>query len=174
LTVREDAHIVSVNGTLDETLSVFEHFLLCTVHAEHGVEGVIFRPSLLADSEREVVMNVERHGFLLGVFELHLRERTDTAVDTNFTLQVFQLVQQLLSLDLLFLVFGCDNIELSGSLLKMLLQQTGLFFQGSCLTSGFRELLDLLLEFLVFGQRFLQLLLHLLEFFFARTGQIFT
>ena len=83
---------------------------------------------------------------LFRIISFSLREGSDTAVDSDFTLHIFQLVQKLFALCLFFFVLLGYLVEFSCALFQLLFHEDKLLFEGDSLSSSLTEFVSLLLQ----------------------------
>jgi len=102
LTIGEDANIITVNCTLDQSLCFIEHFLLSWFWAKDAIK-VIGIVDSTSNRQRELIINFDTHFVFSSIFLFRSWEWPDSAVYSNLTFQVFQLVKESLSLNLFFL-----------------------------------------------------------------------
>ncbi len=165
LSVSKDADIVAIDCTLNKTIAIFKDLILCRFLIKYCIKIVFFGSTFASrstsNSDWHLISFIIAPDVFLRIFQLTLRERSDSAVDTHLSFQVFKFIEKLFPLGLLFLVFGRHLVELSCAFFELLLDQSEFFLQSLCLMGSLTKLFSLFLQISVF---FLQYSYQFFEF----------
>lgn len=162
LTIGKDANIVSIDCALNKTVGLLEDLILSGLWSEDAVEVVVVI-NTCTHGEGHLIIDLDAHLGLGSIFSLGLGEWSDTAVYSDLSLHVLELIQKSLSLTKLLLEFLADSIK-SRSLGCVLLLELLL------LSSHLLDLLGKLLDVADFQHESLDFLDQLL-FLFLLIGE---
>ena len=123
LTICKDTDIIAINSTLDKALAVLKNLILSWFLIKYGVKVVVLGTVSMSNSQWHLVSFGVALDSLFRIRSFSLREGSDTAVDSDFTFHIFQLVQKLLALSLLFFVLLGYLVEFSRALLQLLFHE---------------------------------------------------
>jgi hypothetical protein len=157
LTIGKDANIESIDCALNKTFGLIEDLVLRRIWSKDAVEVVVVI-NTCTHGEGHLIIDLNAHLGLGSIFSLSLGEWSDTAVNSDLSLHILELIQKSLSLTKFLLEFLADSIK---SLLLGCILLLELFLLCSHLLDFLCKLLDVA-YFLLEGLDFLDQLLFLL------------